>query len=308
MRRSWGDAGLRSFGCLAVIAISLQRAPREARAEGPEDDLVEPGTRGCQVPPELGRDTAPGTLLDLALRCYDVERYDTALSVLEHLEARAPNPTVVFNLGAVHAAVGHCKEATHYYRSYLDQTQSESGREEARQQLELLGDCADPPSRAVSAPELVSPLASAPRSTEPTAPLPIATGPSLPSVASPATDISRRSPLARSPEGDDPSVSRVAAWVLFGGGAAFLLASGGLAYAAEREETRSSPSQRGDDIAAAERQGLHYNALSWACAGGALALASSALLLLAFEPGEGTEVSLTTGQRGAMRLSVEHRF
>jgi hypothetical protein len=248
---------------------------------------------------DLGGDPDPGTLLELALRCYDVERYDTALAALEHLEVHAPNPTVVFNLGAVHAAMGQCREAKHYYRRYLDQTQSESGREEARQQLEILGDCSGP-------------AASEPAASEPPAlglAVPSVTvEPPLASAERPAKTTSARASLPGSPDGNEPSVSRVATWVMFGGSAAFLLASGGLAYAGERQERRSAPSQRGDVIASAESEGLRYNSLAWACAGGALALASSGLLLLAFEPREGTQVSVRTGDARAMGLSLEHQF
>lgn len=293
-RWCWSAAALRSFLSLAVMGLALGRAPRDASAEEAPGERVEPGAGACPATPDLGGDVEPGLLLELALRCYDVERYDTARTVLEHLDARAPNPTVVFNLGAVHAALGHCQEAKHHYHRYLEQTRSESGREEARQQLEVLGDCAEPP----------GPPASTPPATRLPAPA-TGTEPPLPSGDPPAKLTTE---VAPSPERKEASVSRVAAWVMFGGSAAFLLASGGLAYASEREERRAPPGRRGDGIAAAESEGLRYNTLAWGCAGGALALASSGLLLLAFEPGEGTQVSVRTGNGRAMSLSLTHQF
>lgn len=294
-RRCWSAAALRSLLSLAVIWVSLGRAPREASAEEPPGERVEPDAPACPATPDLGSDVEPGLLLELALRCYDVERYDIARAVLEHLDANAPNPTVLFNLGAVHAALGHCQEARQYYQRYLDQTQSESGREETRRQLEILGGCAEPQGSPVSTP--LAPRIAAPA---------IATEPPLASGEPPAKNTPAS--LAPSPEMNEAGVSRVAAWVMFGGSAAFLLASGGFAYASEREERRSPPGQRGDGIAAAESEGLRYNTLAWACAGGALALASSGLLLLAFEPVEGTQVSVRTGDGRAMSLSFEHQF
>jgi len=309
-RRYWREAALRIVLGPAVIALLLEGAPREARAEVASGALAEAGTRACPAAADLSGGTDPGILLELALRCYDVERYATALAVLEHLDVHAPNPTVVFNLGAVHAALGHCTDAKRYYGRYLAETHSESGREEARQQLEILGDCPEPSSSAVSQPDRPSPPA----------PVPLASTPPVARLAMPSVGVepplaTRESPndmspasFARSSDDNHASISRVATWMMFGGSAAFLLASGGFAYAAERRETRSPPSERGDVIAAAERAGRRYDTLAWACAGGALALASSGLLLLAFEPGEGTQLSVRTAHGRTMSVSLEHQF
>lgn len=248
----------------------------------------------------------PARLLDFALSCYEAEKYDASLALLERLRAIDPNPVVLFNLGAAHAALGHCEEARRHYELYLEQTQSDAGKTDAREQLQTLSGCAG-----------TSPSPSAlARDAEPSPATASALEPASPArpaamILRPPQPVTEGSPYAGFEAAAPEPPSRLASWILLGGSAALAVASGGFAYASERAERdeASSGLSTGDAVADSQEDGRRYNTLAWACAGGALALATSGLLLIAFEPSpDSAGAGPKTLQAGAWSLRVRHEF
>jgi len=242
----------------------------------------------------------PTRLLDLALSCYEAEEYDASLALLERLRTIDPNPVVLFNLGAAHAALGHCAEARRHYEQYLDQTQSESGKADAREQLQTLSDCQGA-AAAAERPTEGTPSSSAPAEREAARPAVM--------VLRPPQPVSEGAPYAGFEAAPEPP-SRLASWILLGSGAALLAASGGFAYASERaEQAEAKNGESGEDVVRSREDGQRYNTLAWACAGGALALATSGLLLIAFEPGPDVAAARSKPlTAGAWSLRLQHQF
>jgi tetratricopeptide (TPR) repeat protein len=248
--------------------------------------------------------------LEQAMQLYESGRYAEALEVFERVYAFEPNPAVLFNIGAVHAALHHCELARDAYRRYIEQTRSESGRADAQQQLERLNECHAAPS-AVDAAQAALPSSelapAAPHegavATSATAAAPEAPPPAP--VTAPSTDLPP--PMATD---SPPNAMRVAGWVAIGTGGVLGLASLGCAYASWRADTAdsgASPGQSGDAAAREQDAGQRYNSLAWGLAGGAAALAGSGLLLLWLQPDEQTSVQVAA-PGGGLGLSLEQRF
>jgi hypothetical protein len=245
----------------------------------------------------------PARLLDFALSCYEAEEYEASLVLLKRLRSIDPNPVVLFNLGASHAALAHCAEAREYYELYLQQTQSEAGKVEAREQLQTLRDCEGAPSSQSAQARNAEPLPGTAPASEPARPGAM--------VLRPAQPVTEGGPYAGFETIAPEPPSRLASWILLGGSAALAVAAGGFAYASERAEHAEARNElsTGDAIADSQEDGRRYNTLAWACAGGALALATSGLLLIAFEPSEHVAGSgAKTLQSGAWSLRLQHEF
>ncbi len=305
----WASAAL-VVCCAAAPARAAEGEPSAADAESSPRTADGARTAGGPQLPCLSvaasEQNDPARLLDLALSCYEAEEYEASLVLLERLRSIDPNPVVLFNLGASHAALAHCEEARKHYELYLEQTQSEAGKAEAREQLHTLRDCEGAPSSQ-------STLARSAEPTAPAAPAPEPASPAQPAamVLRPAQPVSEGGPYASVEMMATEPPSRLASWILLGSSAALAVASGGFAYASERAEhdEAGNPMTTGDAVADSQEDGRRYNTLAWACAGGALALATSGLLLIAFEPSEHVATSRVKAlQSGAWSLRVQHEF
>jgi tetratricopeptide (TPR) repeat protein len=240
------------------------------------------------------------------MQLYESGRYAEALEVFERVYALQPNPAVLFNIGAVHAALQHCELARDAYRHYIEQTRSESGRADAQQQLERLNECeaAAPPVDATAAAAPLPPKEPALAAPPETPAASSATG-AASEASVPSTDLPP--PMAND---SPPNAMRVAGWVAIGAGGVLGLAGLGCAYAswrADDADSGASPRQSGDAAAREQDAGQRYNSLAWGLGGGAAALAGSGLLLLWLQPDEQTSVQVAA-PGGGLGLSVEQRF
>lgn len=249
------------------------------------------------------------------MQLYESGRYAEALDQFESVYALEPNPAVLFNIGAVHAALHHCELARDAYRRYIEQTRSESGRADAQQQLERLNECDAAPAAAAAG------VTASPGDALPGEPPPAA--PPEPSAASSAASASAPSEtpsaVASAPASDipppmatdsPPNAMRVAGWVAIGAGGVLGLASAGCAYAswrADDADSSAAPGQSGDAAAREQDAGQRYNNLAWGLAGGAAALAGSGLLLLLLQPDEQTSVQVAA-PGGGLGLALERSF
>jgi tetratricopeptide (TPR) repeat protein len=248
--------------------------------------------------------------LEQAMQLYESGRYAEALEVFERVYALQPNPAVLFNIGAVHAALQHCELARDAYRRYIEQTRSESGRADAQQQLERLNECeaAPPPVEATAAAAALppsEPALAAPPEAPVTSSATAAASETPPPAPVATTDLPP--PMATD---SPPNAMRVAGWVAIGAGGVLGLASLGCAYAswrADDADSGASPGQSGDAAAREQDAGQRYNSLAWGLAGGAAALAGSGLLLLWLQPDEQTSVQVAA-PGGGLGLSLEQRF
>jgi len=291
---AWGDEG---------PAPAIPPAPTATPAAGAE--VAPAGTPPATATASSSEITGEARqLLEHAFELYESERYSEALVVFERVYALQPNPGVLFNLGAVHAALGQCELARDAYRRYIEATRSESGRADAREQLEHLKECeaapapGAPPGPAPSeAMPALSPAAAAGLSSSAAAAEP----PAAPLASAPP-------PMATD---SPPNGMRVAGWVALGAGGVLTLASLGCAYAswrAEDAERSASPGQSGDAAAREQDSGQRYNTLAWGLGGGAAALAGSGLLLLWLGPDEDTSVQVAAPAGAGLGLSLEQRF
>jgi hypothetical protein len=312
-------------------------APPPAPVTQPPDAAEPPPGVVGQAP-----DEAAQRLLAAALERFRLRDYPAALELLDRVYALAPNPGVLYNLGAVHAALGHCDEARAAYRRYITDTRSEAGRADAQRQLDSLQACEASPTAAAS---VVSPLPSAPLATAPSAAvgsLDSGAAPSVPSTDGAATSsvaapppavagasssevptVAAEGPIVASPgsfgasRGEAPSgasVQRVAGWVAIASGGAMLVTSLSFAYASARanaSDRSSDPGASGDAVADSQASGSRHNALAWGFGGGALALGSAGILLLLFEPEPESKTSIVVSPQGASAawgVTVARRF
>jgi hypothetical protein len=299
---------LASAASCAALALGTPALAQQS-AEGAEPDAA-PSTvssaGSASVEPEALQ------LLEQAKRLYASARYAEALDVFERVYALEPNPAVLFNIGAVHAALHHCELARDAYRLYIESTRLESGRADAQQQLERLSECDAAPAAVGPAP---APSEAAVQPAPPEA---------LPAVSSAATVSAAAGTAAPPPPASvpvhdvpppmatdaSPNAMRIAGWVAIGTGGVLGLASLGCAYAsgrADEADGSASPGQSGDAAAREQHAGERYNALAWGLGGGAIAVAGSGLLMLWLQPDEQTSLQVATAG-GGLGLSLERRF
>jgi hypothetical protein len=271
------------------------------------------------APSEAPAESDARQQLEEAMQLYESGRYAEALDRFERVYALQPNPAVLFNIGAVHAALRHCELARDAYRRYIEQTRSESGRADAQQQLERLNECDAAPAADAALGPAMSPEMSpdAPPGEPPLAAPPEASAASSATTAAPETPppapVSGVTPTDVPPPmatDSPPNGMRVAGWVAIGAGGVLGLASLGCAYAswrADDADSSASPGQSGDAAAREQDAGQRYNSLAWGLAGGAAALAGSGLLLLWLQPDEHTSVQVAA-PGGGLGLSLEQRF
>jgi len=304
-----------SLACAAFVAAGPALADETPPAPVPVTPILAPtsapGVAPSEAPPAEGDARQQ---LEQAMQLYESGHYAEALDLFQRVYALQPNPAVLFNIGAVHAALHHCELARDAYRHYIEQTRSEGGRADAQRQLERLNACdaAPAPTDAAAAsaamPPSEPPLAAAPEATvasSATSASAAAEAPPAPATSVPSNDIPP--PMATD---SPPNAMRVAGWVAIGAGGVLGLASLGCAYAswrADDADRSASPGQSGDAAAREQDAGQRYNSLAWGLAGGAAALAGSGLLLLWLQPDEQTSVQVAA-PGGGLGLSLEQRF
>lgn len=253
-------------------------------------------------------------LSEQAVKLYEEARYAEALERLERAYVLEPNPGVLYNLGAVHAALHHCERARNAYSRYIDQTRSESGRIDAARQIERLNACVEAPVAASASAPPASGLAPEP---PPPAALPPA---ALPAASAASPEATTPAPVPSTPSRDVPPPAatdsgsngmRVAGWLALGAGGVLGLASLGCTYAswrADDADRRAAPGQSGDAAALEQDAGQRYNALAWGLAGGAAALVGSGVLLLWLGPDDDTSVQVAAPVGEGLGLSLAQRF
>jgi hypothetical protein len=276
----------------------------------------EPGPAAAAAPAVEGD---ARQLLEEAKRLYEAERYAEALDMFERVYALQPNPAVLFNLGAVHAALHHCALARDAYRRYIEQTRLESGRADALEQLSRLNDCEATPAPPVipalgpaeaagGVPASPPALAVPPEAPAPSGAATPSASDAAPPMATPSAPSSGMPPLMTTDSASDGM--RIAGWVAIGTGGVLGIASVGYAYASSRADdadSRAAPGQTGDAAAREQDAGRRYNTLAWGLAGGAAALVGSGLILLWLQPDDDTSVQVGSAGDG-LGLSFERRF
>lgn len=241
-------------------------------------------------------------LLSNAREHYAAGRFEDAMVLLERAYNATNGPRFLFNLGAVHHAMGHCSLARNYYEGFLLVAENGKKRDEAKLALgNLYEHCGHsqlhsprPQQEGAAGPNSVGPLLSPGLSPEVTSELAPDLSPELPTqiLAQPSRLLlSRRNGLDSNWQGD--SWRRTTSISLIGTGAALGLA-GTITYflmhnahddlQAQRRRVSASGGIWNDAEDAEEAGRLtfraEYRSLTWALGvGSGLAFAAGATLL-----------------------------
>lgn len=129
------DKTLGSAAFLVVFAV-LVTAPLDIRAEPSGDDTTD------QTTADSSEAISFSTLVERALGHYKSGDYSAAIRDLTAAHKRKSKARLLFNLGLAHKKSGHCAGALVYFRSYLEQDDTEAPLvKRAKQALETSDDC-----------------------------------------------------------------------------------------------------------------------------------------------------------------------